>query len=254
MWRTSCPWTLSGSCAFPSSGWPPDAALLGEVWEDASNKVAYGRLRSYCLGDTLDSVMNYPLREALIAFLTGNAPAARVVRVLRSLQENYPTPFFYSLMNLLGSHDRARILNALVRREYNELPVKERGKQRLPEPLRALAKARFKKMLSIIIALPGMPALYYGDEAGMEGGPDPFCRGTFPWGREDGELMAFVKQAFQTRGARPVLRRGSFDIASEGEDTLLITRDLLPGGVDVFGEPLADQPYVLRVTRDAERF
>ena len=47
-----------------------DAAVLGEVWEDASHKVAYGQMRSYVLGDTLDSVMNYPLRDALIAFLT----------------------------------------------------------------------------------------------------------------------------------------------------------------------------------------
>lgn len=230
----------------------PDAVLLGEVWEDASNKVAYGKLRSYCVGDSLDSVMNYPLREVLIRFLTRQTDAPQVVRVLRSLQENYPTKFFYSLMNLLGSHDRARILNVLVQREYVDLPVAERGKPRLPEKLKALAVERFKKMLRIIIALPGMPAIYYGDEAGMEGGPDPYCRGTFPWGNEDQNLTAFVKECFMLRHSRPVLKRGSFDIAAEGADTLLITRGLLEGGKDVFGEPLHDSPYTLRISRDLE--
>ena len=90
------------------------AALLGEVWEDASNKVSYGAQRCYCLGDTLDSVMNYPLREAAIGFVTGTLDAYAFCRRVESLRENYPLPFFYSLMNLMGSHDRARLLNVLA--------------------------------------------------------------------------------------------------------------------------------------------
>ena len=229
-----------------------DAALMGEVWEDASNKVAYGAMRSYVLGDTLDTVMNYPLREVLIRFLTHEAPAAQVVRVLRSLQENYPIPFFYSLMNLMGSHDRARILNLLVKHDYHHLPNHERRGLKMKAVLRELARNRLEKMLAIIIALPGMPSLYYGDEAGLEGAADPFCRGTYPWGREDGAILEMVRKAFRLRHERPVLRRGYMDISHEGEDTLVIYR-YARDGLDAFGNPLEDEPYTLRITRDSRR-
>lgn len=230
----------------------PEAVLLGEVWEDASNKVSYGQMRCYCLGDTLDTVMNYPLRDALIRFLTGDIDAPQVVRLLRSLQENYPPAFFYSLMNLVGSHDRPRILNMLVKREYENLPNRERGLLKLPKELRALAISRFQKLMSLLVSLPGMPSLYYGDEAGMEGAADPYCRGTFPWGKEDIKTMEIVKNAFALRHSRPVLRSGFFEIASEGHDTLLISRSL-SNGLDAFGEAQTDSPYTLRLTRDAYR-
>ena len=229
-----------------------DAALIGEVWEDASQKISYGEMRSYVLGDTLDSVMNYPLREVLIRFFSHEAPAAQVVRVIRSLQENYPLPFFYSLMNLMGSHDRARILNLLVKRDMAVTPIAERGGIKLDPALKELAVSRLRKMLSVITALPGMPSLYYGDEAGMEGAADPFCRGPYPWGREDTETMNIFQKAFAQRRNRPVLRRGFLEVSHEGEDTLLIARSAR-GGLDAFGEALDDAPYFLRVTRDASR-
>lgn len=231
----------------------PDAAILGEVWEDASNKVAYGEMRNYSLGDTLDTVMNYPLRETLINFLTGDIDAPQVVRNVRSLQENYPPKFFYSLMNLMGSHDRARLLNVLVKQQYQHLPKKDRGQLRLDDKQRALAKERLKKLVTLIVALPGMPSIYYGDEVGMEGASDPFCRGTYPWGKEDPALLAFVKQVLSLRRLRPVLQVGTLDIASDGNDSLLIYRGPTPEGMDVFGQPLQDEPYMLRLSRDAER-
>ena len=227
----------------------PDAALLGEVWEDASNKVAYGQMRSYVLGNSLDSVMNYPLREALIRFFTHEIAAWQFVRLVRSLQENYPVPFLYAAMNLIGSHDRARILNHLVKRDYADLPLFQRGGQKLPEELRDLAISRLDKVVQVVCAMPGMPSLYYGDEAGLEGAADPFCRGTFPWGREDARTMAIFRRAFALRRSRPVLRRGSFDISYEGDHTLVIHRDSL-NGFDVFGEALEDAPYTLRISRD----
>lgn len=226
-----------------------DGVLLGEVWEDASNKIAYGCLRSYCLGDTVDSVMNYPLRDAVIRFLTGAIPADRVVRLIRSQQENYPVPFYYSLMNLMGSHDRARILNVLCEHEYNSLAHADRGKVKLSVESRTIAKARFEKMLSIFAALPGMPALYYGDEIGMEGAADPFCRAPFAWENMDPELHRQVQAAFALRHSRPVLKTGYMDISCEGTDTLVITR-YLKDGKDAFGEKADDIPYILRITRD----
>lgn len=226
-----------------------DAVLLGEVWEDASHKVAYGEMRSYCLGDTVDSVMNYPLREAVIRFLTGVSSAEQLMRLIRSQQENYPAPFFYSLMNLMGSHDRARILNVLCDHEFTSVAHKDRGRMRLPPEARALAVSRFKKMLSLYMALPGMPALFYGDEAGVEGAADPFCRAPFPWGNIDPALYDAVRSAFRLRKSRPVLQTGFLDIAVEGSETIVITR-YFKDGRDVFGEAQTDSPYVLRLTRD----
>ncbi len=230
----------------------PDSVLLGEVWEDASHKVAYSEMRSYCLGDTLDTVMNYPLREAVIKFLTGAVNAEYVVRLVRSLQENYPTPFFYSLMNLMGSHDRARILNVLCDHEYTSIAHKDRGTQRLPAEARWVAVKRYKKMLSLFIAMPGIPALYYGDEAGVEGAADPFCRTTFPWNNIDQEIYQAVHAAFKLRTERPVLQTGFLDISYEGTETLLLTR-YLKDGKDAFGNAVQDSDYVLRLTRDRFR-
>ncbi len=194
--------------------------------------------------------MNYPLREALIRFFTHEIPASQLVRIIRSLQENYPVPFFYATMNLVGSHDRARVLNLLVKKDYSDLPLIERGKQALPKELRELAISRLEKVMQVVTAMPGMPSLYYGDEAGLEGAADPFCRGTFPWGHEDPRTLAIFREAFKLRHERPVLRRGSFDISYEGDNVLIIHREGI-GGHDVFGEPLLDAPYTLRVSRDS---
>ncbi len=230
----------------------PDSVLLGEVWEDASRKIAYGTMRSYCLGDTVDTVMNYPFRDAVIKFLTGAVNAEYVVRLVRSLQENYPVPFFYSLMNLMGSHDRARILNVLCDHEYTSVAHKDRGTLRLPAEARRVAVKRLKKMLSLFVAMPGIPALYYGDEAGIEGAADPFCRTTFPWDNIDQDIYKAVEAAFKLRHNRPVLKTGFLDISYEGTETLVLTR-YLQDGQDAFGNKVEDADYVLRLTRDRFR-
>lgn len=226
-----------------------NAVLLGEVWEDASNKVSYGEQRSYCLGDSVDSVMNYPLRDALTAFFLGRINAYSLVRRIKSLEENYPKPFFYSLMNLLGSHDRARILNVLADRDFSSISFAERGKQYLTEREREIAKSRLLKMLDIVIALPGMPTIYYGDEIGMEGAQDPFCRGSFKWDNMDEELLKGFKKALKTRKERPVLARGFMEIAAIDQDTVLINR-FTKNGKDAFGKKLEDDCYIAKITRD----
>jgi cyclomaltodextrinase / maltogenic alpha-amylase / neopullulanase len=224
----------------------PEAAVIGEVWEDASHKVSYGEMRSYCLGDTLDSVMNYPLRDAVIAFLTGNCDAYGLVRLIKSQQENYPVPFFYAMMNLTGSHDRARILNVLSGQEYLDIPWSERGKARLSTEMRALAVARYSRMLMLYMALPGFPCIYYGDETGMEGAADPFCRRPYPWDQRDEEIEQLVRTALLTRRSRPVLRTGALDITAKDKHTVAIRRYLL-SGTDMFGEMITDDEYCISI-------
>ena len=202
----------------------PDAAVLGEVWEDASNKVAYGQLRCYCLGDTLDSVMNYPLLEGLIGFLLGEIDAYALKRRLDALYENYPAPFAAALMNLLGSHDKARIINRLSGAEPENRPREQRAFTPLSDAEYERGKRRFIKAWRFLCAMPGMPCLYYGDEAGAQGGDDPFCRGTYPWGHEDRALMEEIKRVNHARLKSRAAQNGSLELIAPDADTLTVVR------------------------------
>ena len=92
----------------------PDALLIGEVWEDASNKHAYGVRRRYFVDGILDSAMNYPFRNAIINFIRGwdNGPALK--DAVMTIVENYPQQVVLCNMNLLGTHDTPRILTNLI--------------------------------------------------------------------------------------------------------------------------------------------
>jgi cyclomaltodextrinase / maltogenic alpha-amylase / neopullulanase len=225
-----------------------DAAILGEVWEDASNKISYNVPRSYCLGDTLDSVMNYPLREGIISFLTCQTNAPQLARLIRHQQEVYPVPFLYALMNLLGSHDRARIINVLAGCEWGYLPREERANLLLTPEQYRLGSERFLTGMEILCALPGAPTLYYGDEAGLQGTADPFSRGTFPWGREDIKLQSAVQALLQRRKNNPVLQTGFLEATAMDEDTLLIRR-WVEGGKDALGEHAENGEEIIKVRR-----
>ena len=227
-----------------------DAVVLGEVWEDASNKVTYGSLRSYVLGDTLDSVMNYPLREALIGFLLGHIDAEMIKRRLDALAENYPKPFFYSLMNLLGSHDRARILNVLAENDGESMSREERRALALSPDQRSVGQRRVRLMLRMIAALPGMPCVYYGDETGMEGAADPFCRATYPWGQEDEEQLEFFRTELLRRRQTPALTRGEYALFAPHPDVLVVVRSIR-NGKDAFGQnvPVENDTVLCAINR-----
>ena len=224
-----------------------DAVVLGEVWEDASHKVAYGEKRSYCLGDTLDSVMNYPLRGVLLDFLLYRCDAEKVCRLILSQQENYPAPFYYSLMNIMGSHDRPRILSLLSGLAWGEEDHENRSSVILPEGQLELGKKRLLAMLRVITALPGIPCVYYGDECGMQGTADPYCRGTFPWGKEDTALQEEFRSLLKLR-ERPVVQTGALSVYAEGPGTLVIRR-YITAGHDVFGQVQEDDVFETRITR-----
>lgn len=201
-----------------------DAVVLGEVWEDASNKISYGEMRCYCAGDTLDSVMNYPLREAILDFVTQKTDADALVRLIRHQGEVYPAQFRYALMNLVGSHDRARVLNVLCGHEGNELTKEEQQKLRLLPEEYALAAQRYKTCIDILCALPGCPTIYYGDEAGLTGCRDPFCRRPFPWGKEDKALQGYVAEKLNQHKQSALRKFGYCTVEARDRDTLVVTR------------------------------
>ena len=202
----------------------PDALLMGEVWEDASNKEAYGKRLRYFVDGTLDSVMNYPFRTAILNFLRGADDGSGFEDAVMTILENYPTHVVQCNMNMLGTHDTPRILTALVD-EYDG-PREKLAKRHLPPHL--LEKARQKLMLASALqyTLPGSPSLYYGDEAGMEGGKDPFNRRTYPWGNEDKLLLAHHRMLGQLRKNYPALRLGSTAFFQAGQGRIGYSRSL----------------------------
>ncbi|ATW28215.1 glycoside hydrolase family 13 protein [Candidatus Formimonas warabiya] len=197
----------------------PAAVLIGEVWEDASNKVSYGNWRQYLLGDELDSVMNYPFRNILIHFVLGLKDGWKTHQALMSLSENYPRYHFYTTMNLLGSHDVARILTVLGEAPLeSSLPKPEQAMFRLAPEQKELAVRRLKLLCLWQMTFPGVPAVYYGDEAGMEGYDDPLNRGTYPWGKENMELVDWYQRVICLRNRYQVLRTGAwFPVYAQGD-------------------------------------
>ena len=225
----------------------PQNAVIGEVWEDVTNKISYGRPRSYALGDTLDSAMNYPLREHLISFLRGEIEADELADFLNHQLSTLPPPILCAMMNLLGSHDKPRVINVLSGQENLEPPHNERAFVPLTREQYALGSERFARAFEFVCHWPGMPCLYYGDEAGLTGMGDPFCRAPYPWGHEDKALAARVRAAIFKRNSHPVLQTGFTRVRALNRDALEVTREI-SNGRDALGNPAADakETFVLR--------
>ena len=185
----------------------PDAFVLGEVWEDASIKIAYNQRRRYLLGHELHGVMNYPFRTALLNYLQGG-DAHAFEDAMETIRENYPPDAFYSAMNFLGTHDTARILTVLGA-DHMPKEKAERAEFRLSPTERRRGLALVKLAALILFTFPGSPTVYYGDEAGMEGWEDPFNRSTYPWGKEDPDMKAHFTLLGRQRKLNASLRKGS---------------------------------------------
>lgn len=185
----------------------PNALVIGEVWEDASNKISYGFRRHYLEGYSLDGVMNYPFKEAIINYMmSGNAIAMK--DAVESICENYPKPAIDCLMNSLGTHDTARILTVLSGKSYESRD--ERANARLSPEEKQDAMRKLIPAIMLQFTLPGVPCIYYGDEAGMEGYEDPFNRRCFPWGQEQGELSDWYRALIKFRKGKPAFVDGSY--------------------------------------------
>lgn len=184
----------------------PGAVLIGEVWEDGSNKIAYDRRRRYLLGRETHGLMNYPFRTAALAWLLGG-DAGAFRESMEEIREHYPSPAFYSAMNFLGTHDTPRILTLLGGEPVPERKV-ARAEARLSPAGYRLARQRLMLGALLLYVFPGSPTVYYGDEAGMQGYEDPLNRRTYPWGQEDESLLAWYRRLGQLRRERLSLQVG----------------------------------------------
>lgn len=204
----------------------PYAVIIGEVWEDATTKVSYGQRRRYLQGLELDGVMNYPARDAILRFVSGEGDAAAMADALLRLFRHYPEPSQRCMMNILGTHDTARTINLL-----GASPVAF-ALSKAEKAARGLAEEEYRRgreglMLASALQymLPGSPCLYYGDEAGLTGFEDPLNRRGYPWGAEDESLLEWYRALGSMRVKHGgVFSAGVLDIQAISSDAAIVTR------------------------------
>ena len=175
----------------------PDGLLMGEVWEDASNKISYGERRRYFMGDELDCTMHYPLRDILLDYINYSMSACKAADRLMCLAEHYPPENLYGALNLIGSHDRERIITLMDgANDYKS------------------ATRKVRLLSTLQYCLPGVPCIYYGDEAGLMGGRDPENRSCYPWGHENLDLGYHYRMLGIIYDEHPALKSGEFRFIS----------------------------------------
>ncbi len=197
--------------------------LYGEVWEDASNKVAYDRRKEYYLGQELDGVMNYPLREGIIDYIL-NKNTRFLEYALRVVLSNSPQRILNAQMNIIGTHDTERILTVLSGVSGENEPNSVLCTKRLSESERSLARKRLVAAYTILVTLPGIPSIFYGDEAGVEGYNDPFNRLPYPWGEEDDYILTHFRKIGKIRRENYVYKKGRLNLIHIDGDLLVFSR------------------------------
>ncbi len=236
-------WRLDvmGDPSFPSGYWEqfrqvvkstnPDALIIGELWQKDST------LLSFLEGTRADTTMDYRFRDAVLGYLAPQAFDSKgfadsghqvsmsgVAARLLSIREDYPDAAYYSLMNLLDSHDTERVRWTLTPgaattadKELNAANVAE-------------GKARQRLASLLQFAVPGMPTIYYGDEVGMTGDTDPDDRRTYPWadlgGSPDTSMLAHYQALTGLRRSISALTDGDFRVlfTDEASRTLVLGR------------------------------
>ena len=201
-----------------------DAIIIGEIWEDASNKISYSERRKYFWGNQIDGVMNYPLREAILNLIKYDN-VKDFIRTLKILTAHYPEEVLNCNMNTLGTHDTIRIITYLAGDEEDPDNNEKLSKKRMTKSQFEKGINAVKKAFAISYFLPGIPCVYYGDEIGMEGYHDPFCRRPFKWSAvSNSKLLKYMKNLGKIRINEKVLHDGKLDFIYEDQNSFVIKR------------------------------
>ena len=217
------------------------ALLIGEVWEDASNKISYNKRREYFTSGELDSVMNYPFKNAVINFVKGLDNGNGFKETVMTILENYPKEVVNSLMNMLSTHDTVRILTELNNKQIESKA--ERAEYKMSDAERETAIKKLKVASFLQFMLPGMPSIYYGDEIGTEGYEDPFCRRFFDWTRtKNNSLLEFFKALSKIKNKCLPIKKGNIEFIKSENGVLIFNRiykgKSLTAAVNLSGEEI----------------
>jgi glycosidase len=249
-------WRLDamGDSSFPAGYWEefrqavrstkPDALIIGELWQKDATLLRSLR------GDRADSAMNYRLRDAVLGLLApgpfdskGFADSGRIIAPtefadrLASIREDYPDAAYYSLINILDSHDTERLLWTLTPGEAT------RADKEFSAANLAAGKQRLRIASLIQFTMPGAPTVFYGDEVGMTGDDDPDDRRTYPWadkgGKQDLQLLQHYQRLAKLRKTTSALTAGDFRILAAAD----------ADGVVAYGRKNGKQVAVIIVNR-----
>ncbi len=186
-----------------------DNLIIGEVWEDVSNKISYGIRREYLQGNELDSAMNYPLKEAIINFLI-TKDSAKLLDIVKQQIDHYPKLALDAMMNILSTHDTMRLITVLGGKDSNTMTKREMAEYRIPEDKIFDAIFNVKVASLLQFTLCGVPSIYYGDEIGMQGYLDPLNRVPFTWDNKNIDLLNWYKFLCKLRADFSAFKRGDF--------------------------------------------
>ena len=200
-----------------------DAIMIGEVWEDATNKIAYDRRCRYFQGKELDGIMNYMLKNAIINYVMTNN-TAYLVHTINEELDHYPKDALDVNMNILGTHDTYRILTTLTGIDTSEMSKEQMAKYSFSNEATKEAISKLKIAACLQYTLFGVPSLYYGDEAGMHGFKDPLNRKTFPWDSINEELYTWYKKLGEIRSKIDLFKQGMYKEIFRTDDTLVFER------------------------------
>lgn len=200
-----------------------NSLLIGEVWEDASNKISYNKRREYFTSGELDSVMNYPFKDAIINFVLKKISSNDFMQQIMNIVENYPKDVVLTLMNILSTHDTVRILTELSGIKITS--KEERAKFKLKDTDLALAIKRLKVAAFLQFMLPGITSIYYGDEIGTQGFEDPFCRSFFDWEKtKNNDILKFYKKLTALKNKYAPIKYGDINFIKCNDDILVFKR------------------------------
>lgn len=229
----------------------PEAVIIGEVWENASDKISYGIRRSYFQGEELDCVTNYPLGDAILLAAVGEN-VSEFVSVVKEQIDCYPKCVLNCLLNSISTHDTVRAINFLCGEEQPLTKDKMSG-FRLSESAYKLGKQRLKLATLLQYTVYGNPCVYYGDEVGLQGNKDPFNRRTYPWGMEDSELLDYYRRLGEIRKNHNALSGGEFCFIWEKKKSFVYKRS--SGDDFIYVAVNFDEaPIVLNFKREVKSF
>lgn len=176
-----------------------EPVVIGEVWENASNKISYGQRKMYFTKPELHTHTNYVFRDSLLAFFEGTSSGYDLVEVFENIKETYPRHNFLAQVNMTGSHDVERLMTMMLNITKSD---------------RRLARDLVKCYSLIQFTAAGVPLVYYGDETCIEGGKDPDNRRTYPWGKEDEDMIEWFSELAKLRKLNKTLVYGDAQYVS----------------------------------------